>query len=229
MKCEVKEKNTNLIFAKGLSFDKLFWLFMFASCLGAYYEEILNLVKTYIQRKELVYVVRRGVFYGPLSPIYGIGAVLMVLILCRKKRTILETFTYASILGGSFEYLISFLQELVLKTTSWNYKGQFLNINGRTTIPIMFGWGLLGLILVYFVYPKFSKFLESLPYTNAKIVTYIAVILMGLNIFISWGALIRQTLRRNDVKSLTPLGEYFDKHFPDEKIKQVFNNMEEQK
>lgn len=93
----------------------------------------------------------------------------------------------------------------------------------------MLGWGLLGVVLIHFIYPYISKFLESLPSKPAKIITIIAVVFMSLNICISWTALIRQTLRRNEIKPITPLGEYFDKTFPDERIKQVFNNMKERK
>lgn len=229
MKYEVKSLNNQKIFAMGICFDKLFWLFMLTSCLGAYYEEILNLIKTYNQTGKWIYAVRRGVFYGPFSPIYGIGTILFIVILGRKKRHPAQTFLYSTFLGGSFEYLISFLQEFFLGTTSWNYKNQFLNIHGRTTIPIMIGWGILGVILIHGLYPYISKHIECLPYNKAKIITIIAVILMSINIFVSWGALIRQALRRNDLKPITPLGEYFDKKFPDERIKQVFNNMKERK
>lgn len=229
MKYEVKSQNNQKAFAKGIFFYKLFWLFMLTSCLGTYYEEILNLIKTYNASGEWIYVVRRGVFYGPFSPVYGIGAVFFIVILGRNKRPLVKTFLYSTLLGGSFEYIISFLQEFFLGTTSWNYKNQFLSINGRTTIPIMLGWGLLGVVLIHFIYPYISKFLESLPSKPAKIITIIAVVFMSLNIFISWGALIRQTLRRNEIKPITPLGEYFDKTFPDERIKQVFNNMKERK
>ena len=229
MKYEVKSSVNKKIFAKGSCFDKLFWLFMITSCLGAYYEEILNLLKTYKLTGKWIYLVRRGVFYGPFSPIYGIGTILFIVILGREKRPIIKTFLYSTLLGGSFEYLISFLQEFFLGTTSWNYKNQFLSINGRTTIPIMIGWGILGVILIHVIYPIISNFLEQLSYKPAKIITILSVILMSLNIFISWGALIRQTLRRNNIKPITCFGEYFDKSFPDERIKQVFNNMKERK
>jgi len=227
LKLVVNFRGVNKIFAKGFCFDKLFWLFMFASCIGAYYEEILNVVKTYVKTKKFTYLVRRGVFFGPFSPIYGIGAVIIVLILGRNKRCVFKTFVYAMLLGGFFEYLISYLQELFLKTTSWDYSNQFLNINGRTTIPIMIGWGILGAFLIHFVYPHFSNFIESFSYKPAKLITILACILMFLNIFISWSALIRQSLRKNKVEPFTFFGEFLDKHFPDSRVEAVFNNMKE--
>ena len=98
---------------------------------------------TFSHHHELVWQLRRGVIYGPISPIYGMGAVLMIAILGRKKRPDYQTIFYGALLGGGFEYLISFLQETFLGTVSWDYTNEFLNINGRTTIPYAFVWGLL--------------------------------------------------------------------------------------
>ena len=73
-------------FAEGMCFYKVFWIFLFGCVFGAYYEEILNLVVHYHYHHEVVWQLRRGVIYGPISPIYGFGAVLMILALGRKKR-----------------------------------------------------------------------------------------------------------------------------------------------
>ena len=42
---------------------------------------------------------------------------------------------------------------------------------------------------------------------------------------ISWGAIIRQTLRRNNIPAFTPVGEFFDKHYDDEFLAKYFPNM----
>ena len=79
------EKEPSRIFAQGLCWNKLFWIFLIASVFGVYYEQILNFVTHYLRDGSIYWQVRRGVIYGPLSPIYGIGAVLMVYFLLRKK------------------------------------------------------------------------------------------------------------------------------------------------
>ena len=151
----------NKKFASGMCFYKMFWIFLVGCVFGAYYEEILNLVIHFHYHHELVWQLRRGVIYGPISPIYGMGAVLMIAILGRKKRPDYQTIFYGALLGGGFEYLISFLQETFLGTVSWDYTNEFLNINGRTTIPYAFVWGLLALLLVKVVYPLISNIVES--------------------------------------------------------------------
>ncbi len=212
-------------FASGLCFYKLFWIFLFGCVFGAYYEEILNLVMHYHFHHEFVWQLRRGVIWGPISPVYGMGAVLIIGFLGRKKRPDWQIILYGALLGGSFEYLISFLQETFLGTVSWDYTNEFLNINGRTTIPFAIVWGLLALALVKIFLPSISAIIESLPVTFGKIVTNILIVLLAFDFTISWGALIRQMFRHNGYPPVSFVGEFFDKYLPDEVLKKSYTNM----
>ena len=212
-------------FASGLCFYKLFWIFLFGCVFGAYYEEILNLVMHYHFHHEFVWQLRRGVIWGPISPVYGMGAVLIIGFLGRKKRPDWQIILYGALLGGSFEYLISFLQETFLGTVSWDYTNEFLNINGRTTIPFAIVWGLLSLALVKIFLPSISAIIESLPVTFGKIVTNILIVLLAFDFTISWGALIRQMFRHNGYPPVSFVGEFFDKYLPDEVLKKSYTNM----
>ncbi len=217
----MKEKK----FAEGMCFYKLFWIFLFGCIFGAYYEEILNLVLHYHYHHELVWQLRRGVIYGPISPVYGMGAVLIIGILGRKKREDWKTILYGAFLGGSFEYIISFLQQTFLGTVSWDYSNEFLNINGRTTIPYALVWGLLSLALVKIFYPSISGIVEALPKKFGVILTNLLIVLLVLDFTISWGALFRQMFRHNGYEPFTLVGEFFDKHYPDEVLKESYTNM----
>lgn len=214
------------IFAKGLCFKKMFLLFVIASIFGVYYEQILNLVTTYLANGSLVWEYRRGVIYGPLSPIYGAGAVLLVLFLARTKRKWWQTVFYGGLIGGSFEYIICFLQETFIGTISWDYTNHFLNINGRTTIPFMVVWGIVAWLFVDFVYPKISKLIERVPYRLGVWVSNFLIVFITLDMLISWTALARQTLRRNEIEPFTIVGEIYDKIYPDEVLIKYFPNMQ---
>ena len=108
-------------YAEGICFPKLFWLFFLGSIFGAYYEQILNLFIHYHYHHEFVWQLRRGVIYGPISPVYGMGAVLFTILLLRKPKSNFKTFLHGALIGGFFEYIISFLQETFLGTISWDY------------------------------------------------------------------------------------------------------------
>lgn len=217
-------KENNKKFAEGICFYKLFIIFIIGCIFGVFYEEIVLNVIDFLKTGVFEYETRRGLIYGPFSPVYGAGAVAMCL-LAKKRRPVWQIFIYAGLAGGLVEYLISFLQEKFTGTISWDYSGQLLNIGGRTGLKYIIIWGLCGLFLVYVVYPFISKLIEKIPVKIGNIIMPIIIILMSLDMIISFSAVIRQTLRRHDIKPYTFIGEFYDKYYPDEKLKKVYNNM----
>lgn len=208
-----------------ISPSKYFWIFIIGSVFGAYYEEILHIVRYFRRYGVFDYSPRRGVFWGPLSPVYGLGALMMSMVLVRKNDKASATFLKSALLGGLVEYIISFLQEFFLGTTSWNYDNKILSIGGRTTIPYMMFWGLLGILFIKFIYPLLSKIIDEIPREIYKKLTVIFVIFVSIDIFVSWTALGRQTLRHMGFEPITQVGELYDKYFDDEYIKEKFPNM----
>lgn len=219
----IEEKET--VFAQGICGMKLFWIFVIASVFGTYYEQILNAVTMYLRTNEFVWEFRRGVLYGPFSPIYGAGAVLMIWILGRKNRKPWETIFLGALLGGSFEYIISVLQEIFVGSTSWNYSGQFLNINGRTTIPIMIAWGIMCFIFVDKIYPYLSSVIEKIPYHFGMVISRIMILLLCMDMLISWTALFRQYMRTLNHPPATVIGELYDRIYSDAVLEYHFPNM----
>ena len=217
----VKEKK----FAEGLCFKKLFFVFLVGSVIGAIYEEILFMVQHFYATGEFAHALRRGVIYGPFNVIYGFGAVILVYLLLRKPLKNWQIFIYAAVLGGIVEYVVSWLQEIFTHTMSWDYSERFLNIGGRTTIPFMIVWGLLGLVLVRLVYPPVSNLIERIPPKIGDRIYVVLVVLMVLNMLVSWTAIIRQTLRHNNIPPFTPVGEFCDYYYNDVILEHYFPNM----
>ncbi len=206
-------------FAEGLCFKKLFFVFLVGSVIGTIYEDIL------IYLQSGVWMRHRGVIYGPFNVIYGFGAALMCWFLLRKKYNNWQIFGWSALLGGIVEFMLSYLQETFTQTTSWDYSGMFLNIDGRTTIPLMLVWGLMGLVLVKVIYPFLSYWIEKIPSQPGEIIYRILLVFMILNCLVSWTAIIRQTLRHNNIAPITPVGELYDEYYNDEFLEKYFPNM----
>ena len=141
------------IFAQGYCFPKIFIFFILGCLLGTYYEEIL----WYIRFGEVTN--RDGLIYTPLSPIYGVGVLIFVLLLGRhnESRNLLKTFIYASLIGGMTEYITGFIASNFFGVKFWDYSNYFLNIQGLTTIPFMAFWGIGGTILMKVIYPVLGR------------------------------------------------------------------------
>jgi len=218
------EKKT---FAKGICYDKLLIIFVVGAMIGTYYEEILTCIKYFLKTGDILWEYRRGVIYGPFNPLYGFGFALITYVFCKikEKRKPWEIFFLAALLGGVVEYSMSYLQELVVGTVSWNYSKKFLNIHGRTTIPFMLFWGLGAFLWIYKIYPKISKQIEQIPYKLGKIIVVFFTVFFSIDMIISFGALIRQDMRRKNIEAITPVGEFFDKHYTDEFLYKHYPNM----
>lgn len=218
--------NDKRVFAEGMSFSKMYLIFVIGSFLGVIYEEIIGFIKYHHATGIWFWPNRQGVIYGPFNPLYGAGIVFILMLLGRKKRHPLKTWLYGGLLGGAIEYIVSFLMELVLGVASWDYSNRPLNINGRTTLLYMIFWGFAIMVLIHFIYPYVSKWIEKIPYKIGHIMTVILVIFMTLNMIISWTALGRQTLRHKGYPPFTFVGEFYDKVYDDEFLKKVYTNME---
>lgn len=215
------------IFAKGICREKLFFIFLIASVIGAYYEQILNLIRVYSKSHIVVWEYRRGVIYGPFNVIYGFGAVVMVLLLVNKGYQWYKVVFYGGLLGGGVEYVLHFLQQTFTHTVSWDYSHKFLNIHGRTTIPYVLIWGLFSLLFVKVLYPLFSRWIEKIPFLLGRYLYKFLLIFMILDMSLSWGAIIRQSFRRYQIPPITVIGEFYDRYYPDEYLIKYFPNMRE--
>lgn len=217
------------VFAQGKNFDKLFLIFVICSMIGTLYEKILYCILIHIKTGKTVWASRTALIYGQFNIIYGLGAVFIVLLFSQKTFSNLTIFLCGSLFGGIFEYLAHFLQEKIIGTTSWNYSERLLNIGGRTTIPYMFLWGLLSVLVVKLLYPFLSDLIEKIPYNLGKVMNTILVIFFIFNMLISLTALLRQRMRKENIKPYTFIGKFCDKVYTDEYLKKVYPNMRSKK
>lgn len=202
------------VFAQGYCFVKIFVFFVLGCIIGTYYEEILWFIRFHEK------VDRQGVFYGPFSPIYGLGISIFVIFLGRnaEKRSWLKTWAWSALIGGCTEYATSLIAEKIFGSTIWDYSNIPLNINGRTTLPFMVFWGLGGMVLMKLVYPFVSKWIEKIPYKVGQVVFYIALVLMIIDLVLSYGAMGRRAMRDQGMPPKTFIGQFFDRVYPDEYI-----------
>ena len=208
-----------------LSFKKMFLFFLIFSLIGCLYEDIYFMFKNFIRYGVFDYVTKRGLLYFELSPIYGFGACLMIYLLTRKDHKKSSYFWWGAIIGGAFEYFASLFQEFFTGTVSWNYSNYFLNIGGRTTIPYMLFWGLACYLLITKIYPYFSSKIDEIPKKVGNIIYRVLLVVISLDIFLSFTACIRFGLRHNGLAPVTWYGEFLDKYYHDERIRKSYTNM----
>lgn len=107
--------------------------------------------------------INRGFLIGPYCPIYGFGAVLVTALLSRFTDSPVAVFVLAMALCGLLEYITSYLMEKLFHARWWDYSQKRFNLNGRVCADTLIPFGLLGLIMIYFIKPKLFGYFGRLP------------------------------------------------------------------
>lgn len=107
--------------------------------------------------------VNRGFLHGPYLPIYGFGALIVVVSLSFFNTHPIVVFLVAMALTSALEYVTSYLLEKIFNTKLWDYSKHFANINGRVCLLNASLFGLMGLVATYWVHPALTRFVSHVP------------------------------------------------------------------
>ena len=159
--------------------DKIIFYFIIYSFLGWCLESIY---KTIIYKKPT----NSGFLYGPFCPMYGIGAVIMIMA-SQISNNILVIFIMAFLIFSLWEYIVAVILEKLFKTKYWDYSNLKFNFQGRVCLKNSIYWGILGVLLVFIIQPFFDGLISEIPeniliYVNT-ILTLAILVDAGFTIF----------------------------------------------
>ena len=207
-----KEQSKNYI-----TYQKAFWLFMIANVLGVILEGIWCLYRHGHWESHVVTV------YGPFCLIYGLGALVLYFnAKLQKKSNMLIQFTSAAILCDVVEYICGFMLEYGLHMKAWDYKRRTFNLHGYISLDMTIMWGLLGLIFIYVIVPKYDKFFDKIKGYKYSIICNILVFLMIFNMSLTSVAIIRWKDRHFNIPPKNKIEEKIDKKYNDEFMSNKF-------
>ena len=118
--------------------------------------------------------VNSGFMMGPFCPIYGFGALIMLLCLSFLKNMPILLFITAFVILSIWEYLVGLYLEKVFKTKYWDYSHYKYNIHGRICLRNSIFWGILGLLFIELVHPFIDSYIKLIP---INLLIYVNVII----------------------------------------------------
>ena len=207
-----------------LDFFNLFWTFMVGSIIGLIVEIIFHMVVV----DPGVYEDRAGLLWGPFSPIYGVGAVLMTIALNRfKDRNIIFIFIVCTIIGGAFEFFVSWFMEMAFGATAWDYSDQFLGdlFGGRTCLLFASMFGFLGLVWIELLLPVFLRLFNLIPWKLRSSVTLVCAAFMLVNSVMTLQALDNWGARVAGHVPEAGIEQFYAENFDDEYMANRFQSM----
>ena len=205
-----------------LNFFNLFWIFVVCSFLGLIIETIYHMAVV----EPGVYQDRAGLLIGPFSPIYGVGGSLMTMALNRfHKAPLVVVFLVSAVIGGAFEFAVSWFMQFAFGIMAWDYTGTFLSIDGRTNGMFMAMWGVLGMFWIKICLPWMLKLVNCIPWNWRYTLTSICAVLMVLDCAMTLMSLDRWYQRQTGVAPDNAISMFIDDHFDDEYMTDRFQSM----
>ena len=130
-----------------------------------------------------------GILYGFWTPIYGIGAVIIVLsykflekrLKLNKWLKAICTFLIGAVFLSFIEFLGGTLIEAIFGITFWNYSNMKFNFGKYASLEMSLVWGIASLVLIYIIEPFLRKIASKIP----KWVTYTLTIIFIIDIALS--------------------------------------------
>lgn len=143
----------------------------------------------------------RGFLIGPYCPIYGCGALIMIIYLTQYKENILTVFLLGMLLCSILEYFTSYIMEKLYNARWWDYSNDKYNLNGRVCLKNSCLFGLAGILVIYLGQPLISNII---PKTNTTLliiviifsIIFIADLITSLKVVSSF----KQTIKNIDIK-----------------------------
>lgn len=112
---------------------------------------------------------KRGFLNGPICPIYGHGALVVLLCLDGGCKNPLLTFLLGAILTSLVEYVTSYAMEKLFHMRWWDYSHYKFHINGRVCLLNSTLFGLASVFLCHFANPPIAAWLTSLLSSGAAV------------------------------------------------------------
>ena len=152
-----------------ISFQDIILYFIIYSFFGWILESVY---KTLLEKK----FVNSGFLYGPFCPIYGIGAIIMLLFLSYFANNIILLFLVSVVILSIWEYIVGWMLEMAFNIKYWDYSQNKFNFQGRICLRQSITWGLLGVAFITIIHPLITEILVFIPNDMIK---YIIILVLA--------------------------------------------------
>lgn len=107
--------------------------------------------------------VNRGFLHGPLLPIYGSGAIIILFVTLPVEQDLRLVFLLGMIAATVLEYITGAVMERLFKVRYWDYSHHRFNLNGHICLTSSLAWGFFSILLVRFIHPPIAALLADVP------------------------------------------------------------------
>ncbi len=136
------------------------WLFLFyVYCFLGWCVE-----SSYVSLKEKPpHWINRGFMRGPFLPLYGSGAIMMLVVSAPFQHHLVLTYAAGCVGATVLEYITGVMMEALFKVRYWDYSDVPFNFQGHICLGTTLSWGLLTILMTRVIHMPVENLLYSIP------------------------------------------------------------------
>ncbi|MCI6737850.1 MAG: hypothetical protein MR593_07020 [Intestinibacter sp.] len=118
-------------------------------------------------------IVNRGFLNGPICPVYGVGALIVITGLWSYRDNMVAVFVLGFILTSILEYITATVLEKLFHAKWWDYSNYKFNIHGKVCLLNSTMFGFLSLFVIEVLHPSVINILSRMN----SVVLYVFMVL----------------------------------------------------
>ena len=122
--------------------------------------------------------VNRGFLHGPALPIYGSGAIVILVSTIGVRDSIPLIFLLGMLSSTILEFVTGYCMERMFGVRYWDYSKKPFNLMGHICL---FSWGIFSVLLVRIVHRPIEGLVCMIPITISDIIAFVVAIAMTVD------------------------------------------------
>ena len=188
------------------AYAHLLLYFFFYSFLGWIWESLY----VSVCKRQLT---NRGFLTGPMLPIYGSGAVVMLCATYPVRSSEIGIFFFGMFAATLLEYVTGAVMEALFQVRYWDYSDKKFNLHGHICLSSSLAWGVFTLLLIRVVHPHVSLLFEQIPQTICFGALFIITIVFAIDFASSFHAAMDLRQLLESLTNLKSDAERLREHF----------------
>ncbi|NLL77525.1 MAG: putative ABC transporter permease [Clostridiales bacterium] len=136
------------------------------------------------------HLVNRGFMRGPFLPLYGSGAIMMLVVSMPFQHNLFQTYVAGCIGATLLEYITGVVMEALFKVRYWDYSEQKFNFRGYICLSSTLAWGGLTVLMTRILHKPIEQLVLDIPNNILAIIVFILTIYIVADFTLSFKAAI---------------------------------------
>lgn len=139
-------------------------------------------------RQKPPHWVNRGFMRGPFLPLYGSGAIMMLVVSAPFQHNLFLTYVAGCIGATVLEYITGVTMEALFKVRYWDYSNQPFNFQGHICLGTTLAWGGLTILMTRVIHRPIESLLYMIPQGFLSFLVFVLTVIIAADFALSFRA-----------------------------------------